>query len=403
MMKRVLSLAAMIQIVLMFSVLIGLFATDVGAAPDTSAPIAVVMDFYTGEILYSRDMHRRWIPASLTKSMTAFIVYEEIEAGNLTLETLIPVSAEAARFSADRRQQGTFIPIPGGTYVTVEMLLRLMMIPSSNGACVVMAEHISGSEAAFVERMNETAAAMGMYTSFTNSHGAMVHHTDAYSMIILVREFILRFPDVLRITAMPNVTFNGTTHPNTNHHVSRTQVYGVDGFKTGSLRQAGWNHSVTAERDERRIIAVVMNTPTNAARHSESRVLIDFGFEELIRRETELSERVRIFFNGRLIPLDTSPEVRRGRLLLPLRSMFEPMDYTVEWHDDYRLVVLSGTNGNTATLFVGRNLAVINGETVAVHTQIINDRLYIPKEFIEMVTGTAAEWNEATGVVQFRS
>jgi len=150
------------------------------------------MDFYTGEILYERNMEQRWIPASMTKSMTAFIVYQEIEAGNLTLDTEIRVSAGASRFSNRRSVPGTFVPLPSGGLVTVETLLRLMMIPSGNAAAVVFAEHISGTEENFVIRMNETAAEMGMYTEFTNSHGAFVHYSNAYSTAILVREFIMR-------------------------------------------------------------------------------------------------------------------------------------------------------------------------------------------------------------------
>jgi len=389
----------------MFLVFLGFYIfspVSVNASP-TNAPMAVVMDFYTGEILFSVDGARRWIPASLTKSMAAFIVYEEIAAGNLTHDTPIHVSAGAARFSSDRRQPGSFVPIPSGAYLTVETLLQLMMIPSANAASVVMGEHISGSEAAFVERMNETAAAMGMYTSFVNSHGAGVHHSDTYSMAILMREFILQFPDILRITAMQSMRFNGDVLTNTNHHISRTPVDGLDGFKTGSLRQAGWNHSVTAERDGRRIIVVVMGTPDNPSRHRESLRLLEFGFRELERIEAERIERVRIFFGGSLISLESPPVIRRGQLMLPMRSVFEQLDYSVQWHEHHRLILLTCADGRNSTIFMDRNLAVVNGRTQPFQSHIVDDRIYISKQFIELVTGTAAEWNEATGVVQFRN
>jgi D-alanyl-D-alanine carboxypeptidase len=367
-----------------------------------SATIAVVMDFYTGEILYDKNMERRWIPASTTKSMTAFIVYQEIAAGNLTFDTNIRVSAAAARFSNNRSVAGSLVPLPSGEEISVEVLLRLLMIPSANAAAVVFAEHISGNEEAFVERMNETAKTLGMYAEFTNSHGAYVHYSDAYSAAVLVREFIMQFPDILRITAMPTVNFGGQTYANTNHLV--TMDIGVDGFKTGSLRQAGWNHSTTAVRDGRRIIAVLMNAPTSTARQNESRTLLNYGFAELERRINERIGRVRVFYRGTLIPLLTPPEIVNGKLLLPVRDVTGHMGYTTEWHEEHRLVLLTHENGSSSTLFAGRELAVVNGETriLPMSAQIKDGRVYTSLESFEILTGVTAEWNMETGVVQFK-
>ncbi|MCL2356000.1 MAG: stalk domain-containing protein [Defluviitaleaceae bacterium] len=383
-------------------VLSGLFPLGVSASV-TTAPIAVVMCFNTGEILYDKNMNQRWIPASKTKSMTAFIVYREIEAGNITLNTQMRVSANAARFSQNRRVQGSFVPLNEGAYITVETLLRLMMLPSANAAGVVIAEHISGSEAAFVERMNSVAAELGMYAGFVNSHGAEVHYSNAYSMAVLVREFIARYPDILRITAMPSVTFNGHTYGNTNQLVHSPVFPGADGFKTGSLRQAGWGHSVTAERDGRRVIAVVMNTPNNAARQQQSRRLLEFGFEEIARREAERAERVRVFYHSDIIPLDTPPVVSHNRVMLPIRGVFEWLGYSVEWHE-YGIIVLESECGNSVTLFIDRGVVVINGETHTVNApaQTVNGRIFVSEELVAMVTGTSGTWDVATGVVQFR-
>ncbi|MCL2499411.1 MAG: stalk domain-containing protein [Defluviitaleaceae bacterium] len=378
-------------------------AVPVYASPDISAPIAVVMDFHTGEILYERNMERRHVPASTTKTMTAFITYMEIEAGNLTFDTPVRVSREAAAFSSDRRQQGSFVPLPEGELITVEVLLRLLMLPSANAAAVVLAEHISGSETAFVERMNETAASLGMYSSFTNSHGALPHHSNAYSIAVLVREFITRYPDILRITSMTHMNFNGTRYNNTNFLLTTVPFEGTDGFKTGTLRQAGWNHSVTAERDGRRIIAVVMNAPNNTARHEDARTLLQYGFDEIIRRETERAERVRIFWNGSLFPLDGTPLVRQGTILLPLRAVFERLGYTVEWHRNHGLVQLSDGSGAAITFFVGRNLTIVNGRVYTMDTpaQTIDGRIFVTKEFIAYATGTTVSWDMDTGVILF--
>jgi len=374
------------------------------SVPNSYAPIAVVMDFYTGEILYERNMDQRWIPASMTKSMTAFIVYQEIEAGNLTLDTEIRVSEGAARFSSRRSVPGTFVPLPSRGLITVETLLRLLMIPSGNAAAVVFAEHISGTEAEFVVRMNETAASLGMYTEFTNSHGAFVHYTNAISIAILVREFITQYPDILRITSMRNVTFRGRTYSSTNLLISQNMMADADGFKTGSLRQAGWNHSTTAERDGRRIIAVVMNTSSRMARQTESRTLLNYGFAELARREAERAEKIRVFHDGGLIPLSEAPLFYKGNLLLPIQDVMGHLGYSIRFNEEHKLVSITNDNGYTATLMTDRDLAVINGITkiLPMPAQIINNKIYTSIESIGLLTGTTVDWNIEAHVIRFK-
>lgn len=375
------------------------------ASSPTTAPIAVVMCYDTGEILYDKNMEQRWIPASMTKILTAFIVYQELDAGNLTFDTEITVGEEAARFSANRRASGINVPMRLGEVVTVETLLRLTMITSDNVSCVVFAEHISGSEAAFVERMNELAAELGMYGSFLSSHGATVHHSNAYSIAILIREFISRYPDILRITAMPSVRFNGRTYNSTNHLVRGTVFNGTDGFKTGSLRQARWGHSTTAERDGRRIIAVVMNTPNNAARQQQSRLLLDYGFAELDRREAELTDTMRVHLDGRLVQLDTGPRIFHGNILLPIDSIAEHIGYSVLWHEEHGLVTMTSTRGNEITLFINRNLIVIDDVTYRIDTpaQVLRNEVFVSFEIIERITETSVDWNEETRLILFRS
>ena len=382
------------------------FMSPVQASPNITAPMAVVMCFDTGDILYERNMHDRWIPASMTKSLTAFIVYEEIEAGNLALDTRLRVSANAARFSQDRRAEGSFVPLREGAYITVEMLLRLTMLPSANAACVVFAEHISGSEAAFVERMNQTAYDLGMYTSFNNSHGAIAHHSDAYSSAVLVREFISRFPDILRITRMAYVDFDGTRYNNTNRLLpGRTMpVTGVDGFKTGSLRAAGWNHSVTAIRDGRRIIAVVMGTVNVDAAMRDSRTLIEFGFEELARVEAAHAARVRVFHNGQLVPMTTPVIVEGNRMLMPLYAIFRPLGFDLAWDGTARVATAEHTRHGRSTATAGNVRANVRGNIVhlPVAPRVVEGRVFVPVEFVEAVTSTTMAWCRTTGVVNFR-
>jgi len=386
-----------VALFLLFSPLAVTYANS----PDITAPIAVVMCYDTGEILYERNMEQRWIPASMTKIMTAFIVYEEIAAGNLTHDTLVTVSANASRFSNDRRVEGTFVPLRSGAEITVETLLRLVMLPSGNAAAMVLAEHISGTEAAFVERMNETAVDLGMYSSFTNSHGAFAHHSNAYSIAILIREFIQRHPDILRITAMPSMQFSGNTYNNTNRLLSTHPFEGADGFKTGTIRAAGWGHSTTALRDGRRVIAVLMNTRNNDTRQNESRILLQFGFDELARRDQAAADRVRVFSGNTILQLNAPAVVQGNQLFLPLADMLRPLGFELSWNDEYRVVTIT-RDGTTSTLFVDRPAAFVNGRPVTLDTaaRLIGGRVYVPFDFISQFTDNTPTWDINTGVVR---
>ena len=183
---------------LLFALL--LTSTVVAATPPTppniTADSAIVMDYDTGEVLYEKDADTMRVPAYMTKVMTAYIIFEELEAGNLTLDTMVPVS----NTNADRSSSSNYpaiVPLPYGQSQSVDTLLKLILIPSASASCIAMADYISGSEAAFVQRMNETAQRLGMTAEYENCHGAHVHYLTARSQAILVREFIRRFPQIL--------------------------------------------------------------------------------------------------------------------------------------------------------------------------------------------------------------
>jgi hypothetical protein len=185
----------------------------------------------------------------------------------------------------------------------------------------------------------------------------------------------------------------------------------ADGFKTGSLRQAGWNHSATAERDGRRIITVVMNTSSRYARQIESRRLLNYGFEEIKRREMERINKARIFFDGELIPLTETPIIYKGRLLLPIENILGKLGYVINKNEAHSLVSITHENGHTATLFTGREQsatglepAVINGETrtLLMPAHMSNNIMYSSIETIGAITGTLSQWCMETGVIRFR-
>ena len=292
-MKKITGIVCIIA--LMASLLSGFASAS--SAPSVRSQAAIVIDYNTGEILFEKDAHSLRSPASMTKVLTAFIAYEEIAAGRLRLDTSIRVSDNARRQSASTAATGglggSTITMDPGDH-TVDRLVQLMMLPSSNGACIAIAEHISGSEAEFVKLMNSTAKNLGLEANYVNVHGASMsgHNTiTTHSMAKLVHTFIQRHPDILRISAMSSMTYGDPAARAQTNRLVRNYgdgmfYQGADGFKTGTMPEAGACLSTTAIRNGRRLIIVTMNAPNvDNLRYSDTRALLDFGFAEMEKRD----------------------------------------------------------------------------------------------------------------------
>ncbi len=249
------------------------------------AESAFVMDGNTGEELYADQADQARVPASMTKVLTAYITYQEMAAGRLTPETAVKISKNAAAKSRDSSYPMA-VPLQEGSTYTVDTLLHLIMIPSASASCIAMAEHISGSESAFVERMNQTAKELGLNATYFNCHGARPNYITARSQAKLTKAFIDTYPDILRITSKSGVTFNGRYYNNTNHMLNTMAPYeGLDGFKTGTIAESGYCVTTTAVRNGHRVIAVVMKSTSDAQRFADSRQLLDYGFEQIRLRD----------------------------------------------------------------------------------------------------------------------
>ncbi|MCL2201574.1 MAG: stalk domain-containing protein, partial [Oscillospiraceae bacterium] len=378
------------------------FVPFAAAAPaGVTAQAAVVIDFDTGEVLFERDAHSLRVPASMTKSMTAFIAYEEIAAGNLSLDTRIRISANAARMSENNPASRL---IAAGAYYTVDELIHLAMLPSSNRASIALAEHISGSEAAFVAKMNETAAGLGMEVRFANSHGAHDHYATAYAMGRLVYEFIHRHPDILRITNATNMVIGGQNQANTNRLIHNRQVAGLDGFKTGTLPRAGFCLQATAVRGGRRIITVVMNSPNNDRRFADTRILMDFAFAEIARRDAargyDDANRVFVQFNGQMIDFDVPARLAEGRTLVPMRAIFEKLGANVIWNNEARTITAI-RDGAVIVMPLGSTAPTVNGQTVTIDVPAtaVDGRTLVPLRFVIEALGAPIVWEASTRTV----
>ncbi|MDR9432266.1 MAG: D-alanyl-D-alanine carboxypeptidase family protein [Spiribacter sp.] len=245
----------------------------VPSPPSLGAESYLLMDFHSGQILAEKQSEIRRDPASLTKVMTAFVVFSELKAGNLALDDTVRVSEKAWRSVGSRM----FIEV--GNQVSVENLLRGMIIQSGNDASVALAEHIAGNEETFAILMNQYADELGMRnTHYTNAAGLPNdnHYSSAADTARLVRALIGRFPDFYRLYSERAFTWNGIEQLNRNRMLFRDDS--VDGVKTGYTEAAGYCLATSAVRDGMRLISVVMGTDSQDARVSQSQTLLNYGY-----------------------------------------------------------------------------------------------------------------------------
>ena len=263
------------------SFLLALLALTVLTVPAGAEELAVeaeaclLMEKTTGEVLYAVNEHEPLEPASVTKIMTILLVMEAIDSGQLQYGDVVTASAHACSMG------GSQIWLKENEQMTVEDLLKAVCVASANDCSVALAEHLAGSESAFVERMNQRAAELGMEdTVFMNPTGlpAEGHVTSAYDIALMSRELILNHPDVRRFTTIWMDTLRNGEFGLSNTNKLIHSYEGATGLKTGSTDGALYCLSATAERDGMELIAVILKAPTSAQRFAGAQALLNYGF-----------------------------------------------------------------------------------------------------------------------------
>src|SRR5215212_9288393 len=242
---------------------------------DTQARAALVMDVETGTVLLDKNSDERIPPASMSKLMTAYVVFNYLKEGRAKLDDELPVTEKAWRTSGSKM----FVPL--GDRIKISDLLHGMIIQSGNDACVVLAEGLAGSDAAFVEEMNRKAKEIGL----TNSHFANVdglpspdHWMTARDLATVAVRTIKDYPQFYEIYGQREFTFNKITQGNRNPLLYRD--IGADGLKTGHTEEAGYSLVGSAKRGDRRVLVVLSGLPSSKARAQESERLIEWAFRE---------------------------------------------------------------------------------------------------------------------------
>jgi len=241
------------------------------------AQSAVLMDGLTGQVLYEQNPNLRIAPASFVKVMTLYVIGDAIRAGQIKTDDLVTVSETAWRRGWKTEGSKMFIKV--GERVKVEDLMKGVAIASGNDACVALAEHLSGSEEVFVSKMNEKAKALGLKDSqFRNSDGmpAEGQYVTAMDMATLSRRYIEDHPEALVLHSAVEFEFNGIRQGNRNTLLQKN--IGVDGLKTGHVKEAGYHLTATAKRDGQRMIAVIMGCDRVSKRAAEAQKLLEYGF-----------------------------------------------------------------------------------------------------------------------------
>ncbi|NOX77144.1 MAG: D-alanyl-D-alanine carboxypeptidase [Gammaproteobacteria bacterium] len=251
----------------------GQAASVVPSTPKIKARGYLLIDYNSGRVLAEKKADTRMEPASLTKMLSSYVVDYELAQGNISLSDEVTVSEKAWRM------QGSRMFIEVGKKVSVEDLIKGVIIQSGNDATVALAEHVAGSEEAFVSLMNQHAAELGMADShFVNSTGLphKDHYTTPRDLARLARALIRDFPVQYKGYSKRQFTYNGIKQYNRNTLLARNKE--VDGIKTGHTESAGYCLVASALRDDMRLISVVLGTKSKAARASESQKLLTFGF-----------------------------------------------------------------------------------------------------------------------------
>ena len=306
--------------------------------PTLSATSFFLFDFDSGRVLAEKNPDDHVEPASITKLMTAYLVDKSIAAGDITLDEMVTISEKAWRMKGSKM----FVEV--GKQVSVDDLLKGLIIQSGNDASVALAEHIAGSESAFAGYMNHQAKLLGMSnTNFVNATGwpDENHYSSARDIATLTRAIIQEFPQSYKYYKEREYTFNKIRQFNRNRLLWRDET--VDGVKTGHTEAAGYCLVASAQRDEMRLISVVLGTESDKTRTQSSQALLNYGFRfyetHRLYRTDEVLQAARIWYGEQeQVSLGVGKEIF---ITIP-RGRYRDLDISMEIDREISAPVIRG-------------------------------------------------------------
>lgn len=344
---------------------------------DTEAKFAIILDFNSGATLLDKDADVSQTPSSMTKLMTAYLVYERLKQGKLSLTQELPVSQKAWRMGGSKM----FVAL--NSNVRVEDLIRGMIVQSGNDACIVLAEGIAGSEQQFVELMNAKAREFHLTaTNFRNCTGwpDPDHHMTVRDIAVVARRLITDFPQYYHYDAEKSFKYNGIDQANRNALVQKGTA---DGLKTGHTDDGGYGLVASAQRGNRRVIVVVNGLPSMRARAEEGERMLDWAFASF--------ENVTLFSAGDVIErarvwLGTQPSVPliggRDLVLTMPRNWRDKASIAVDYESPIAAPVQRGTRLGMLTVR-GQGVPELN---VPLFAGADVDRLNLPGRAMAVLT-----------------
>ena len=348
-----------VLVMTVLALLIGMLPLGVQAVDlDTAGKSAALMDVATGTVIYENNAHEPLAPASVTKVMTLLLVMEAIDSGKIGWDDTVTTSEAAAA------KGGSQVYLKVGETMKASDMLKSIAVSSANDCACAMAEHIAGSESAFVEKMNARAKELGMNdTNFVNCTGlddseeAKNHKTSAHDIALMSRELLKNHPDIKKYTTiwMDTVRDGAFGLSNTNKLVRFYQ--GATGLKTGFTSGAGYCLSASAEREGMELIAVVMGCETSAERFAACKSMLDYGFANYAVAAPQMPEDTNI--PVKLGVLDTVKAVPAAQdALLIDKSQKSMLNTKLELDEEVTAPVSKGQRLGTLSVCAGEQVLV---------------------------------------------
>ena len=337
-------------------VLILLTGQASAAAPETKAKAAVLMDAATGTILFEQNAHAPLAPASVTKVMTMLLIMEAIDSGQISWEDTVTASETAAA------KGGSQVYLKVGETMTVADMVKSIAVSSANDCACAMAEHLAGSEAAFVEKMNARAEELGMNdTHFVNCTGldddpsAKDHKTSAHDIAVMSRELLVKHPDIKKYTTIWMDTIRGGAFGLSNTNKMVRYYPGCTGLKTGFTSAAGYCLSASAQREGMELIAAVMGSATSQERFAACKSLLDYGFANYALYQPAMQEGASVAVTlGRADSVAAVPETAPRLLVEKAKQNTITTEVTLE--ESVEAPVAQGQQLGTLTVRAGEEI-----------------------------------------------